>query len=293
MSDEATVVSVTDPNNVAPAPAPEKVEKPRDEGGKFAAKAEPVEAKETTEAVQGTPEPKEGKKVNPTTAFIDKLKRENHELRQMKAELEALKAAQPKPEPPKAPDPNKFYDDPLKWNQDNTAYLLQQERERWEKERQAEREQEEWGRTQQTWQQKAAAFAAEHPDFEEKIYSVPEELLPEDLARTIIAHERGHELAYHLASNWGELAQLASVAPQYRRYAIDSLVSKLDTRATATLSEVPPPAVGMPAKQVTRAPAPVTTLSGSPAVKKSYAQMTQKEYEAARRAERKAKGLRD
>jgi hypothetical protein len=292
MSDESSVVSVTDPNNVQAAPAPEK---PRDDAGKFAAKEQVQEVKQdsATETAQNVESKTEEKKPNRTGEFIDKLKRENWELRQMKAELEALKAAQPKPEAPKAPDPNTFYQDPAAFVQANSQYAVTQARQQWEQEQAAQREQEEWGRTQQTWQQKAAAFAAEHPDFEEKIYSVPEDLLPEDLARTIIAHERGHELAYHLANNWGELAQLASVAPQYRRYAIDSLVSKLDTRATATLSEAPPPAVGMPAKQVTRAPAPVTTLSGSPAVKKSYAQMTQKEYEAARKAERKAKGLRD
>lgn len=293
MSDESTVVNVTDPNNVAPAP--EKPEPARDDGGKFAAKPEPVQEEVTrTGEESGQPAPEQPeKKVNKTTEFIDRLKRENHELRQMKAELEALKASQPKPEPPKAPDPNSFYNDPLAYVQQSSEHAVRQAREQWEQEQAQRRQQEETERTAASFREKAQAFAAEHPDFEEVIYSVPPDLLPEDLARSIIGHERGHELAYHLAKNLGELARLASVAPQYQRYAIDDLVSRLDTRATATLSEAPHPAVVPPAKTVTRAPPPVTTLSGAPAVKKSYAQMSQKEYEAARKAERRAKGLRD
>lgn len=299
MSDEASVVNVTDPNNVQAAPAPEKVEKPRDEGGKFAAKEPVQEAAQPDEgeSAQSAEQPNEGgkseKKPNRTGEFIERLKKENWELRQMKAELDALKASLPKPEGPKAPDPNKFYEDPLAYVQQNSEYAVVQARQKWEQEQAQARQQEEQERVAAGFREKSQAFAAQNPDFEDVIFSVPPDLLPEDLARTIIGHERGVELAYHLGKNWGELAQLASIAPQYRQYAIDELAKRLDSRPTATHSEAPNPAVVMPAKQVTRAPAPVTTLSGSPAVKKSYAQMTQKEYEAARRAERKAKGLRD
>ena len=293
MSDEITVVE-SSPQPVQEAPKPEtpeaaKPDVPRAPDGKFAPREEPAkDPVDPPPAETAQPE----KKVNKTTEFIDRLKQENRELRQMKAEWEAWKASQPKPEAPKPPNPDTFYQDPLAFVQQSNQHAVYQAQQAWQEQQEAARQAEEQERISAGFRTKAAEFALQNPDFAETLESVPADLLPDDLARTIIAHERGVELAYHLAKNWGELAQLASVAPQYQRYAIDALVSRLDTRPTAAHSEQPHPAVVAPAKPVTRAPAPVTTLSGSPSVNKSYEDLSVEEYDQRRTKERRERGLR-
>jgi len=295
---------MTTETNESAAPQPTVTNSPmtynreRAEDGKFKAKEGASEgetqlAKETGQpaaekiepAKTETPEQAEARKPNRTGEFIDRLKTENREMRERLARLEA---SQPKPEPPKAPAPEEFYQDPVGWSQRNTEYAVQQARQQWEDQQRATQ--------QQTTQQQAAAnfrsraekFAETTPDFADVISSVPADLLPDDMAHAIIGHERGPELAYHLAKNSGDLIQLLSTPEQYRGYAIEALASRL----TATQPQAPNPAAVPPAKPVRPVPSPVTTLSGAPAAKKSYAQMSMKEYDAQRRKERQEKGLR-
>lgn len=241
--------------------------------------AKPVEAA-APEQPQEPAKPEEPKKPNRTGEFIERLKKENWELRQMKAELDALKASLPKPEQPKAPDPNKFYDDPLSYVQQNSEYAVIQARQKWEQEQAAARAQEEQAKVAASFREKSQAFAAEHEDFEEVLFSVPEDLLPEDLARNIIAHERGPELAYHLGKNLGELAQLASVAPQYQRYAIEALASRIDSRTTAPPPEVPNPVAvpQQPTKPISQAPAPAPRVGGRTPTEVPPEKMTDDEW---------------
>lgn len=272
----------------------------RAEDGKFKAKESASEgdtqsAKETGQEAQsastvekpagteGAPAPE--KKPNRTGEFIDRLKSENKEMRERLARLEA---AQPKAEPPKAPSPDEFYQDPVGWSQRNTEYAVQQARQQWEQQQQAIQRQNEQAQVAAQFRARAEKFAETAPDFAEVISSVPADLLPEDVSLAIIGHERGPELAYHLAKSQGDLIQLLSTPEQYRGYAIEALASRL----TATQPQAPNPAAVPPAKPVKPVPSPVTTLSGAPAVKKSYAQMSMKEYDAQRRKERQEKGLR-
>lgn len=237
-------------------------------------------ATETAQNVE--PAKPEDKKPNRTGEFIDRLKKENYELRQMKAELDALKASLPKPEAPKAPDPNTFYQDPAGFVQANSQYAVTQARQQWEQEQAQARQQEEQDRVAASFREKSQAFAADHEDFEDVIFSVPPDLLPEDLARNIIGHERGVELAYHLGKNLGELAQLASVAPQYQRYAIDALASRLDgaSRTTAPPPEVPNPVAvpQQPQKPISQAPAPAPRVGGRTPTEVPAEKMTDDEW---------------
>lgn len=242
--------------------------------------AKPVEAA-APEPVQEAQKP-DDKKPNRTGEFIDRLKKENWELRQMKAELDALKASLPKPEAPKAPDPSTFYQDPAAFVQANSQYAVTQARQQWEQEQATHRQQEEQERVAAGFREKSKAFAADHEDFEEVIFSVPPDLLPEDLARNIIGHERGVELAYHLGKNLGELAQLASVAPQYQRYAIDAIASRLEgeSRTTAPPPEAPNPVAvtQQPPKPISQAPAPAPRVGGRTPTEVPAEKMTDDEW---------------
>lgn len=242
-----------------------------------------VKQDSATETAQNVEAAKpDDKKPNRTGEFIDKLKKENWELRQMKAELDALKASLPKPEAPKAPDPNTFFNDPIAFVQASNAHSVQEARQSWEQEQVAQRQREEQERVAAGFREKSKAFAAEHEDFEEVIFSVPPDLLPEDLASNIIGHERGVELAYHLGKNLGELAQLASVAPQYQRYAIDALASRLDgeSRTTAPPPEVPNPVAvqQQPPKPISQAPAPAPRVGGRTPTEVPAEKMTDDEW---------------
>lgn len=269
------------------------MERQRDERGKFAKAETTPPANEVATETQGETAPEADKSKNRTTEFINRLKEENRQFRQQQQEYErrmaAMEARLPKQPEPQAPDPNSFYLDPAGYVQQSSQHAVREARQAWEQEQQARAKQQQSERIAADFRTKGEAFAVDHPDFQEVIFSVPPDLLPEDLALDIIGHERGPELAYHLGKNRRDLLELVKSPPHLRAYEIEDLASRL----TATL-QAPPPAVVPPAKTVTRAPAPPTTLGGAPpAVKKPYSQMNQAEYEAARRAERRRKGLRD
>ena len=237
---------------------------------------------EQTQETEATQE--QGKKPNRTGEFIERLKGENREYRQKLTEYErrmaALEARLPKEPEVSAPDPNKFYEDPLAYVQQTSQFSVHQARQQWEQEQAAARAQEEQARVAASFREKSQAFAVEHEDFEDVLFSVPEDLLPEDLARNIIAHERGPELAYHLGKNLGELAQLASVAPQYQRYAIDAIAARLESRTTAPPPEVPNPVAVpvQPQKPISQAPAPAPRVGGRTPTEVPPEKMTDDEW---------------
>jgi hypothetical protein len=248
-----------------------------------------VETQEAAPVEVATPEVQpvqEDKKPNRTGEFIDRLKGENREYRQKLSDYErrmaALEARLPKEPEVTAPDPNSFYNDPLAYVNQTSQYSVHQARQQWEQEQAQRQQQEESERVAASFREKSQAFAAEHPDFEEVIYSVPEPLLPEDLARTIIAHERGPELAYHLGTNLGELAVLASVAPHLRQYRLNELVSRLDgeSRTTAPPPEAPNPVAVpvQPQKPISQAPAPAPRVGGRTPTEVPPEKMTDDEW---------------
>lgn len=289
---EATPVSTAVVQNSHERPIRDNVvqepvaDKPRAEDGKYAGKDKPAEAV-TDPGDQNNPATQsEDKKPNRTKEFIERIKKENRELRESLASIEARL---PKPEEPKPPSPDEYYQDPSGWTQRNTQYELQKARKEWEAELSENQRRQSDQANLERWASRIEELSSVHPDIQETLDAIPPQLLSQDFARAIIGHERGAELAYLLAQNPVELVAVTRLDADSIRWTLDKMVSRL----TATPSEAPTPTVVAPVKAVTRAPAPVTTLSGSPVVKKSYAQMSQKEYEIARKAERRAKGLRD
>lgn len=140
---------------------------------------------------------------------------------------------------------------------------------------------------QAAFQERVAAFRAQHPDYD-AVAGNPALPITQQVAEVILETEDPPAVAYYLGQNPSEAAAIAQMTPVQIARAIGKIEAKLSAPPAA--SEAPP---RQPApKTVTQAPPPVTTLSGAASVRKSYEDMSQEEYEQQRRAERQAKGLR-
>lgn len=226
---------------------------------------------------------------------IGELTKEKHDAKreaeaaQREAEYwrqQALKAAEQKPEPTQADAPT---GEPTReqFDYDDAQYMKawykwQRDQERAEETR--TKQAEEAQKRHKTFQEREQAFAAAHPDYEEvaKAEHVP---ITKEMAEAIIESDDAPAIAYYLGQNLEEASAIAAMTPIAAARAIGRIEAKLSAKPSV-------PTTTTPAKTVTRAPEPVTTLSGSPAVTTSYDDMPMAEYDAARRKERAAKGLR-
>lgn len=168
-------------------------------------------------------------------------------------------------------DTSKFMKALYKWERE-------QERVEESKRKQAEEAQ----KQHRTFQEREQAFAAAHPDYEEiaKAEHVP---ITKAMAEAIIESDEAPAIAYYLGQNLEEASVIAQMSPIAAARAIGRIEAKLSAPA-----RLPDPIT--PTKTVTRAPDPVTTLSGSPAVTTSLDDMSMADYAEARRKERIAKG---
>lgn len=137
---------------------------------------------------------------------------------------------------------------------------------------------------QRKFQESAAAFAESNPDFHEVI-SNPALPISEQMAEVISESDNPAAVAYYLAKNPQEAQRIAEMSPAGIGRAIGRIEASLITPAPEPQRQPTP-------KTVTKAPPPVTTLSGSPAVVKSLDDMSMAEYDAQRRKERMSRGLR-
>ncbi|MGL5735459.1 MAG: hypothetical protein ACRCYS_11385 [Beijerinckiaceae bacterium] len=177
----------------------------------------------------------------------------NHRrIAEQAAEIERLKASVgPKALDPEGPQPSDFGGD---WD----AYLAAIVEHRIEKREAALREVEARVTEERqvlTYGEKVAEFAEKAPDFHELVLAIPPEFLPDQLQKAILAHERGPEIAYHIAQNDDDLFQLASIRPELMGAAVERLVKRLAAPQTKA------PAL----KPISNAPPPPATLSGSAA----------------------------
>jgi hypothetical protein len=98
----------------------------------------------------------------------------------------------------------------------------------------------------QTWQQRSADFAKDHPDFFERVYSDDVVITPA-MTDAIATSEEGPRVAYHLAQNPDEARRIAALTPIAQVREIGRLESKLAQPVEAkpepkTVSDAPPPA---------------------------------------------------
>lgn len=151
-----------------------------------------------------------------------------------------------------------------------------------QKAKEAESEQERAKRYQDSVQ----AFAEQHPDFHDVFHGgVP---VSEPMAEAITEADNPAAIAYYLGQNPEEAARIAAMTPTGASRAIGRIEAKLESQAApAAVEQARQPET----KTVTKAPPPVTTLSGAPAVVKDLGEMSMADYDAQRRKERKARGL--
>jgi hypothetical protein len=134
---------------------------------------------------------------------------------------------------------------------------------------------------QRKFQESAAAFAEATPDFHEVVTN-PSLPMTDQMVEVISESDNPAEVAYYLGKNPQEAEKIAGMSP--------AGIGRAIGRIEATLTAEPPRQITP--KTVTKAPPPVTTVSGSPAAVKSYDDMSMEEYDAARRKERRSQGLR-
>jgi uncharacterized FlaG/YvyC family protein len=241
MSDETTLVEgagAAAPAEVTDAPAIEPTEGATPEAQ--AAEAAQAEAAKKADEEQQ-------RKKNRTREYINRINRENAELRQRMAEFEAkAKAPATSDAEPKLED---FNFDIGAFNRAHTEYVLKQHQEQQSKADQARREAE----TAATYNEKVAEFVGDHPDFPEVVNSIAYPLSPA-IEAAIMAHELGPQIAYFLGSDDDAAFQLAAVQPHLAAAAVQRIASRLTAAHQAPQAQPTP-------KPVTKAPAPVPTVS--------------------------------
>lgn len=221
------------------------------------------------------------RKKNRTKAYIDKINRERAELAQRVAELEAKQKAGPGQRPADQKptleehnfDQDAYIEAMAEWK---AQELLQKQTEQQKKADQERRQRE----ATETYAQRVAAFADDHPDFPEVVGSIPYPLSNE-LQAAIMAHESGPEIAYHIGNNDDDAFALASTAPHLAAAAVERLAKRLTAAPKAPNPE--------PKKPVSQTPAPPPTVSGRKPTDVPPEKMTDDEWFKREQAKRRAK----
>lgn len=218
----------------------------------------------------------EQRKRNRTTEYIERLKRENAEMRRQLVE-KAAPSTDVRTESSAEPTLEQFAYDVEKFTKAHDAWAFDQHFQAREK---ASRQAEDARRqadAASSYIQRATAFAADHPDFEEVVNTIPYRL-PDEVQAAIMAHERGPEIAYYLGSNDDDAFQIASIRPDMAEAAVKRIASRL--------SATPQSAGQTPSKPVSKAPPPTPVVSGRSPAEVPPEKMTDAQWYAQRRAKR-------
>jgi hypothetical protein len=259
-SGEAPRTEVTQPNAPA-APAPRN---------------DAEAAAQAAAAPEPKPEPKEPEKPkrNRTGEYIHRLQTRIDDLTR---QIETVK--NPKPAQPSTPAPTleqsnfdqtAYANARSKWEADNAVeqYKHQQQNES------AQRQLQEIG---ESYNARLSDFAAAHPDFAEKVSAIP--YVPGDAVQlAIMTHERGPEIAYAIANDDDLAFQLASIQPHLAAAAVERIAARL----TATHEAPQIPVQPVNARPVSKAPAPVQTVSGRTASETPSEKLTDEQWWARR-----------
>ena len=193
---------------------------------------------------------------------IERLTRENEELKRLIAGREPVTPPHDKPSEPAQPiaagKPKLENFKTLEEYQEALTDWKLDERERTRKEADARTAQEEAARTEQErWTAKEKAARKAHDDYDDLIDTVVIPAGPGVLAarQAMLEDEHGAELLYHLAKHPKELERIAALPPASAVLAIGKLSAKFDTPATETNGKPritgapkPPPPSGRPSK---------------------------------------------
>lgn len=234
------------------------------EGGGEALPAAEVPNDAEVEQTQGEPakaEPKKedeaevSRKKNRTREYINRINAELAEWRTGKRSVNPPQPSQPSTSQQDGePTLEQFNFDPVAFQRAHSDWAVQKAL----KADRETRQQEEQQRRQQdlhvAYSEKALQFADEHPDFLETVGSIP--YVSDAVQLAIMGHENGPAIAYHIAQNDDLVLQLASIPPQLAASAIAHIASRMTAAPQA------PQTPQAPVKPVSKAPAPVPTVSG-------------------------------
>lgn len=239
-------------------------------GEMLPAETKTEEKKPVVEATEGQPQtegeaqkedpPKEEpkKRRNPTGDYIQRLQSRWNDPQALERRLADLKAKTP------SLDAHGY---------DAESYVreaIQHDREVTRAELELERAQEQIQRVTQNFNASVSAFAEHHPDYRVVVEGIPQEFLSPELQFAIMSHERGAEIAYHIAQNDDDLFQLASVRPDL----MGAAVERLAKRITAPQRQSAP----APTKPITNAPPPPATVSSRNPVDTPPDKLTDEEW---------------
>lgn len=222
--------------------------------------------KAAAEAAAKAEEERAEKKKNRTREYINRINRENAELRQRAAELEARTgqpAAQQHRQPAQAegePTLEEYNFNVVEFQRAHSAWAVQNalKTER-EKTQQAESTQQQQ-KVVDAYNERIADFADDHPDFPEVVGSIAYPLSAE-IQLAIMAHEKGAEIAYHLGNNDDDAFSLASIQPHLAAAAVERLASRLTAAPSQAPTQATQPNPIQP-KPISSAPPPAPSVSG-------------------------------
>ncbi|WP_419653879.1 hypothetical protein ACN3VN_05140 [Xylella fastidiosa] len=266
MSDDTNTATVsleavTPPTNDAQAALQEQQQHPTPEPS-----SEPPSA--TDEADTQAEEKK--KQGNRTREYIQRINGENNELRRR---LEALERQQqsgstrsshtPQAGQEGAPELEDYAYNMNGWVDARFNHLFQQ----WQQEQQQAETARQQHSAQARYEARAAEFVNVHPDFYETVGSMDLSLLSPAVQAAVIQHEKGPEIAYHLATQDDALWSLASVREDLLPAAVERLAARMATASLAAPQTHHPLTAGpSPSKPISNAPPPPPSVSGrSPA----------------------------
>lgn len=243
---------------------------------------QPEESADSDETdAQGQPAKKNrgvGKRIDELTKEKYDALRERDHWREM-----AMKGQKPEPESQPAQMASTDPNEPTLESCDFDVSKFNKAWYAWQ--RAQERQQEQAAQRHRKFMDSETAFRAEHPDYD-AVAKNPELPITAAMAEVIADTDNPPALAYYLGQNPQEAAAIA----QMDERAMGRAIGRIEARLSA------PPAPSTTPRQPEPKPVtpftPVTTLSGAPAVVKSYEDMSQREYEEQRRRDRQARGLR-
>lgn len=265
----------------------EEAEEQEPEGEQGESQNEPEESadSEQDDAKAKAAKPKNrgvGKRIDELTKEKYDAQRERDYWREMALKGQAPPGQQPQPSQPAQAAPQETGEPTL----ESCDFDVVEFNRRWyEWRRNQDRQQEQAQARQRKFAESEAAFRAEHPDYDQ-VTRNPALPITKAMAEEIAETDNPPAVAYYLGQNPQEAAAIAQMSERAMSRAIGRIEARLSAPPASNQSRQPEP------RTVTRAPAPVTTLSGAPAVKKSYDDMSMREYEEQRKKERAAKGLR-
>lgn len=109
--------------------------------------------------------------------------------------------------------------------------------------------------TYQTYAQRAAEYAKQHPDFGDALANAKDIRLYGPAFEALKRHELGPAIAHHLATHRDVAARVTALDPDSQCLAIGELIGTVGRPAAAPAAQTPPP--------LTRATAPITPIGGS------------------------------